>query len=61
MQEAHSAALREALIVVEELADVQPSFLHQLHTQLAETSPFMTIAAAAPSRSSYITRRARRS
>ena len=44
MQEAHSAALREALIVVEELADVQPSFLHQLHTQLAETSPFMTIA-----------------
>ena len=48
VQEAHSGALREALVVVEEMADVSPSFLHDLHTQLNETSPLMARARGGP-------------
>ena len=48
VHEAHSAALRDGLIVVEELADVTPALLHHLHSQLHASSPMMARAAGAP-------------
>jgi len=48
VQDAHSLALREALVAVEELADVSPNFLQQLRDQLEEASPIMARARGAP-------------
>ena len=48
VQEVHSHAMREALIAVEELADVSPEFLHDLHAQLSASSPLMLRAKGGP-------------
>ena len=48
VQEVHSAAMREALIAVEELADVNPEFLQDLHAQLSASSPLMLRAKGGP-------------
>ena len=41
VQDAHAVALREALVAVEELADVDSPFLQRLYEQLESASPLM--------------------
>ena len=47
VQDAHAVALREALVAVEELADVEPPFLQRLYEQLESASPLMARARGA--------------
>ena len=47
VQDAHAVALREALVAVEELADVDSPFLQRLYEQLESASPLMARARGA--------------